>query len=137
MNRIFLPHIELWLSAAGLLIILLIPALVGAERDAYWQLAAITATGVGIIHGCIFWLIRQRQRTVRRTAIAEIRTMLKDRINNRLTAISLQVAIAVDSEALDDLANIQVDISMISRLLDNISEESMQEWQDKYANVLG
>lgn len=137
MQRVILLHIELWLSAIGLLVIMPVPALVGAQRDAYWQLAAITATGVGIIHGCIFWLIRQRQRTVRRTAIAEIRTMLMDRINNRLAAISLQVAIALDSEALDDLANIQVNISTISRLLDNISEESMQEWQDKYANVLG
>ena len=135
-NRIVLATIELWLSAAGLIVIGAVPVLLGAEHTAYWQVAAVTAVGVGLIHGLIFWFVRQRQRSVRRNAIAGIRTMLQDQINNRLTHVSLHVAAVVADESYNEIDEIQSSLAAIAQLLDTISEESMREWRATYAKAL-
>ena len=80
--RSFLANIELWLSGVALLIILIVPAMFYSGQHDVWKITAITAIGVGTLHGIIFWLVRRRQRLVRNEAIGEIRAMLTDTVNN-------------------------------------------------------
>ncbi|MBC8161246.1 MAG: hypothetical protein H7Z42_08505 [Roseiflexaceae bacterium] len=137
MQSSFLRNIELWLSAAGIAIILLVPRLIGAQNDAYWQVAVWTAASIGVLHGLIIWGVRQRQRQVRHAAVSDIRNMLKDRINNRLSCITLNVSmIATAEETLEDVRDIEESVKTISALLDAISEESVQDWKATYAVVL-
>ena len=61
--KIFFDHIELWLSGAALLIVVIVPSLIVPPGDDIWKATAITAISVGTLHGIIFWVVRrQRQR---------------------------------------------------------------------------
>ena len=83
-----LANIELILSAVGLLMIVLVPAIVSPKPENFWEVTAITAILVGFIHGLIFWLVR-RQRIVRAQLLDDLRTVLADVVNNQLIALRL------------------------------------------------
>jgi hypothetical protein len=84
-----LANIELILSAVGLLMIVLVPAIVSPKPENLWEVTAITAILVGFIHGLIFWLVRRRQRIVRAQLLDDLRTVLADVVNNQLIALRL------------------------------------------------
>jgi len=63
--------------------------LVAPAPGTFWRVAAITAIGVGLLHGPIFWVIRRRQRVVRQQSIEEIREMLGDVVKNKLSVIDM------------------------------------------------
>ncbi len=132
----FLANIELWLSAAGLAVILAVPALV-ADQTNYWVVAAVTAILVGLLHGLIFWLVRRRQRQTRREAIRAIQGMLNDRINNQLTVIlgAISTHTSDSTESQRSLTEVQAAVREVSALLGALSEESLRKWQDHYAAV--
>jgi hypothetical protein len=53
--RSFLRNIELWLSFAELVVILIVPAMLAPDGALVsWKIAAVTAIGVGLLHGAIF-----------------------------------------------------------------------------------
>lgn len=52
---------------------------------------AVTALGISVLHGLIFWVVRRRQRRVRQEAIVEIREMLADVVKNQLAAIGMSL----------------------------------------------
>src|SRR5579859_3116569 len=136
--RGFLANIELWLSGIGLVIIGLIPVIIGSPSQATWQLVALIAILLGILHGLIFWLVRRRQRQVRRATIREIQEMLKDRINNQLTVLLINSTLH-PGEQLDEaeqLAGMQRAIHSVTTLLDTLSEESLSSWQTRYQKSL-
>lgn len=129
-----LDNVELWLSGAGLLVILLVPSLAagGAPHSTtYWAVMAVTALIVGVLHGMIFWLIRRRQRRLRAEAIAELRVMLRDRINNELTTLlsHLDDANAGDLHLVE---RIRGSTQSIADLLSALSEESLTDWRTRY-----
>jgi uncharacterized ion transporter superfamily protein YfcC len=132
--RIFLRYIELFLSGLGLIVILVVPNLIQSESLSKWQVASITATFVGVIHGIIFWLIRRRQRLVRNETISEVREMLRDIINNNLAVIALSSQLyGVDArKAKTAIEQTERAIENISKALDTISEESLRSWRSKY-----
>lgn len=132
----FLANIELWLSGLGVLVIVSVPSLLLSESGPYWQVMALTATLVGILHGIIFWLIRRRQREVRRQAIAEIRGMLSDVVNNQLTVILANMSDVKTASQRAPLENVRVAVERISTLLDSLSEESLRTWQTRYKSSL-
>jgi uncharacterized ion transporter superfamily protein YfcC len=131
---IFLRYIELFLSGLGLIVILVVPNLIQSESLSKWQVASITATFVGVIHGIIFWLIRRRQRLVRNETISEVREMLRDIINNNLAVIALSSQLyGVDArKAKTAIEQTERAIENISKALDTISEESLRSWRSKY-----
>jgi hypothetical protein len=55
------------------------------------QELAITALAACVFQGVVFWLLRRRYRRVRGEMIAELRAMLKDRIDNHLTIVLMSV----------------------------------------------
>lgn len=125
-----LNNIELVLSGAGLMVIVLVPLLLQPATDDLWAVAAITAVVVGVLHGIIFWLIRRRQRQMRAAAIAEIRLMLEDVVKNQLAIISLNAQLS-GAQARHQ-QRIETSIQQIEDALAHISEESLQRWQARY-----
>jgi hypothetical protein len=86
-HNAFIDNIELWLSEAGLTVILSVPYVIAPARGSFWRVAAITASGVGLLHGLIFWVIRRRQRIVRQRFTDGIREMPSDVVKNKLAVI--------------------------------------------------
>ena len=71
--RHFVDNIELYLSAAGLVVV--------------WAVAAVL--GVSVLHGAIFWVVRRRQRRIRAQSVHEIREMLTDQVKNQLAVMRM------------------------------------------------
>lgn len=132
-----LANIEIVLSAVGLLVIVAVPSLVDLQPDKFWEVTAVTAILVGLIHGIIFWLIRRRQRIIRVQVIDEVRTALADVINNEVVALRLNArklsATTDHFEAID--AHLYVVNQIAKKISDQVnflSEESMRRWSDQY-----
>ena len=133
--RKLIEHLELVLTAAGLLVIFIVHFIWGVSAEANsWMLAAITATAVGIIHGVIFWLVRRRQRLIRRHALTEVSRMLKDIVNNQLCVIQFTADLQSKEQVVikDAHARISTSVHQINVALNNISEESLSMWKGKY-----
>ena len=129
----FIDHIELWLSGAGLMVILGVPYVVAPTPGSFWRVAAITAIGVGLLHGLIFWVIRRRQRAVRQKSIEEIREMLSDVVKNKLSIIDMYLPEENGQEVVEEqLEGIRKTIEQISVHVDTLSEESIKDWKTKY-----
>lgn len=132
--RAFLRNIEIYLTIAGLALTMLVPSLGGWHNDDWWRVAAITATIVGILHGLIFWVVRRRQRQVRATLIAELRAMLKDRLNNQLMLLVGETTLQADLVTDGPLVEVvNTHAQRVKTLLDNLSDESLRAWQRRYA----
>lgn len=129
----FIDNIELWLSGAGIVVILGVPNLYNPAPGSFWKVAAITAIGVGLLHGVIFWVIRRRQRIVRQKSIDEIREMLSDVVKNKLAVIDMYLPESDEQEVVEaQLEGIQETIEQISVHVDTLSEESIKDWKTKY-----
>ena len=96
-------------------------------------MAAITAIGVGLLHGLIFWVIRRRQRVVRQQSIEEIREMLGDVVKNKLSVIDMYLPADDGQDVVEaQLDGIRETIEQISVHVDTLSEESIKDWKTKY-----
>jgi hypothetical protein len=88
------------------------------------------------VQGLVFWAVRRRYRRVRLEMIAELRAMLKDQINNQLTIVLMSVTQRRDSRVSDaerELLQAAIDATVtVSRVLDELSMESLTGWKAKY-----
>lgn len=135
--RGFVNHIELWLSGVALVLIFGIPAVVGPTGVAFWRLTAVIAIAVGTIHGVIFWVVRRRQRQIRRRSIQAIQAMLADVVKNRLTAIDMYLPEDEDPEMVrQEVDDIRRSIREIAQHVDNLSEEVLADWEEQYEETL-
>jgi hypothetical protein len=133
-GRNFVDNLEIYLTFAGLAVIFAMPALFGGLGD-YWQVLGVTAIAVGVVHGLLFWVVRRRQRQVRRELIVATREMLADRIRNQL-----QVLLVAATENRDETNRARVQAAMeasheIVRTLDQLSLDSLQRWEKHYGAV--
>ena len=141
LNRLprgFVNHIELWLSGVALVLIFGIPAVAGPSGVDFWRLTAIIAIAVGTIHGVIFWVVRRRQRQIRRESIRAIQAMLADVVKNRLTAIDMYLPEGDDPEMVrQEVDGIRTSIREIADHVDNLSEETLEDWEETYSEAVG
>ena len=127
-NRIELVFSMLWLSA-----IFFVPWLVASEA-AFWKATAITATVVAFFHGIVFWVAYWRQRSFRETIIMDVREVLKDDVNNKLTVISMMLQQhAQTHEDGADLEDANKLVKEISQQLNTLTTKTVVEWKRKYA----
>ena len=134
--RSFIDNIELWLSFAGLLVIFDLPRLVGVGDSDTWKVSAEVAIAVGVLHGCLFWIVRRRQRAIRRQVIEELRTMLRDRVNNQLAVITMALSEVDDPALAESMTDLQGAVARMSELVGSLSDESLRAWQERYAEVV-
>ena len=129
-----LRYLELVFTVVGIAVIFGVTALFSSPGTSVWQVAAITAIVVGVIHGVLFWLVRQRQRAVRLQTISELQGMLKDIINNQLSVIeamnNLRESRPEKAQQACDYTSRSV--TKIFNALQHLSAESLQRWQEKY-----
>lgn len=131
----FVENIELWLSGAGLLVVWIASVILAPGSDDVWKIAAVTALGVSVLHGVLFWVVRRRQRRIRRASIYEIREMLTDGVLNELAVIQMFLP---DGRGEADVAveGIKDSVTNISTLVDGLSEEALTEWKTEYREAV-
>lgn len=129
-----LRHLELVLTAAGLLVIFGVTALVHPSGTSPWAVAAVTAIAVGVVHGILFWVVRERQREVRRVALAETERMLRDVVGNQLAVIRLGAELQREPgvDVQKALGRLEEAVAGINATIGDISEESLSRWRNRY-----
>lgn len=132
----FIENIELWLSGAGLLVVWIASVILAPGSDDVWKVAAVTALGVSVLHGALFWVVRRRQRRIRRGSIYEIREMLTDGVLNELAVIQMFLPQDRGGEADMAVEGIKDSVKNISTLVDGLSEESLTEWKAEYREAV-
>jgi hypothetical protein len=132
--KFILNYLEILFTIAGLIVIFLAVLVFAPSGASPWHVAAIVATLIGVIHGVLFWLIRRRQREIRRSVIADVQSMLKDIIDNQLAVIvamsDLREAHAEETLRAGDY--ITRSVAAISGALRHMSDESLHLWIARY-----
>jgi hypothetical protein len=127
-------HLELYLVGVSVAVALALPFAI--EVGTNDQELAVTALAACVVQGFVFWALRRRFRLVRREMIAELRAMLKDRINNQLTIVLMSVTQRRDSrvsESERELLQAAIAATVaVSRVLDELSMETLTRWKAKY-----
>lgn len=104
------------------------------------QELAGAALAACVLQGWLHWLLRRRATRVRRELIAEVRGLLRDRINNQLQVVMFSLAGSRDSAATDPdrvLLALAIDaVAAVSRTLDELSTDSLRRWRERYADSL-
>jgi len=80
--KTFLQHIELTLTAVGVVVVVVVYFL--CQHINPWKAAALCAVFVAVVHGFIFNVVRSTQREARNRNVFSIRSMLEDMVENRL-----------------------------------------------------
>jgi hypothetical protein len=131
-------HLELYLSGLALAVALLVPLALELGTDI--QELAGAALAACVLQGWLHWLLRRRAARVRRELIAEVRGLLRDRINNQLQVVMFSLAGSRDSAATDPdralLALAMDAVATVSRTLDELSTDSLRRWRERYADSL-
>lgn len=135
--RHFIRNLELYLSAIGIVVVIAATVILKGFGLDPWFVGTVTAVLVAVIHGVIFWLGRRRQQAMRVETINEIQLMLKDLINNQLTVIEVasQMKHTDPKWVTEHQASVSQSVNRISEALDELSTESLQRWQARYAQV--
>jgi len=126
-------NLELYLMGFSVGMALVIPLAI--EVGTNEQELAITALAACVFQGVVFWLLRRRYRRVRGEMIAELRAMLKDRINNHLTIVLMSVTQHRESTSSTERELLEAAIAAtaaVSRVLEDMSMESLRSWKAKY-----
>ena len=127
-------NLELYLAGFSVAMALAIPFAI--EVGTNEQELAITALAACVLQGLVFWSLRRRYRRVRGDMIAELRAMLKDRINNHLTIVLMSVTQRRDSPTSGTerelLEAAIAATAAVSRVLEELSMESLRSWKAHY-----
>jgi hypothetical protein len=127
-------NLELYLMGLSVVIALAIPLAIEVGTDE--QELAITALAACVLQGVVFWLLRRRYRRVRGEMVAELRRMLQDRINNHLTIVLMSVTQRWEEPgSVKERELLQAAItatSAVSRVLQDLSMESLRSWKAHY-----
>ncbi|MGY2974954.1 hypothetical protein [Thermostichus sp. MS-CIW-37] len=141
-GRWFLNNIELILTAVGIGVILLSGFVASRSAFSLETATAVSATLVGVVHGILFWLLRRRQRQVRREAIGQIREMIEDLGKNRLQTIKMSLYMVQarqpeqEERTRQSFDRVYQILAEMSTLIDHISEESLADWRHRYRQTL-
>jgi hypothetical protein len=127
-------NLELYLMGLSVAIALAVPLAIEVGTDE--QELAITALAACVLQGVVFWSLRRRYRRVRGGMVAELRRMLQDRINNHLTVVLMSVTQRWEEPGSTNerelLEAAIVATAAVSRVLQDLSMESLRSWKAHY-----
>jgi hypothetical protein len=125
-----LEHFELFLTAAGVVIAILLTfaELTRGERGAAF-------VSLVWLQGFMLWAVHRHAWFRQRALIRKMRVMLQDRVNNQLT-VMLGVAEGrgreLTMEEQEDLETAVIAARAVSDELENLSPESVRQWERRY-----
>jgi hypothetical protein len=131
-------HVELYLAAVTLCVVLLVPLALELGTDT--QELAGAALAACVVQATLLWVLRRRATKIRQRLIAEVQALLRDRINNHLQivvfSLAEQDAGAATAAERERLAQAMSAVAAVSRTLDELSTDSLRRWHDRYREVL-
>jgi len=133
-RRHILNNVELYLMGLSVAIAVALPLAI--EVGTNDQELAVTALLACVVQGLVLWSLRRRSRRIKREMIAELRGMLKDRINNHLTVVLMSLPQRRDTRvSASERALLEAAIAAtaaVSQVLEDLSMESLRTWKAKY-----
>jgi hypothetical protein len=117
-----------------LVIVLLLPLALELGTDV--QELAGAALVACVFQATAHWALRRRAESARQALIAEIRGLLRDRINNQLQVVLFSIAgggRSTTEEEREGLAQAIAAVAAVSRTLEELSSDSLRRWQARYA----
>ena len=131
-------HVELYLVAVTLCVVLLVPLALELGTDTQ-ELAGAALVGC-VVQAALLWVLRRRATASRQRLIAEVQALLRDRINNHLQIVVFSLAEQDAGAATADerarLAQAMSAVAAVSRTLDELSTDSLRRWRDRYREAL-
>jgi len=131
-------HVELYLAAVTLCVVLLVPLALELGTDT--QELAGAALVACVVQATLLWVLRRRATKIRQRLIAEVQALLRDRINNHLQivvfSLAEQDAGAATAGERERLAQAMSAVAAVSRTLDELSTDSLRRWRDRYREAL-
>jgi two-component sensor histidine kinase len=119
-------------------IVLLLPLALELGTDV--QELAGAALAACVFQATAHWALRRRRESTRQALIAEIRGLLRDRINNHLQVVLFSLADgrgrSSPAEDRERLAQAIAAVTAVSRTLDELSSDSLRRWKARYASSL-
>lgn len=120
------------------LIIISVPLLLDPHSDSLWQSTLISSLLVVLLYFVFLAQIKKRERSIREQAIQDIRRMLRDVVNNKLSVIMINASLT-QTISEDDARKIQSVLETVQKIsddLENLSIDSVDLWRKKYRNPL-
>ncbi|MEP7226296.1 MAG: hypothetical protein ABI785_02965 [Gemmatimonadales bacterium] len=133
LGRHIFDNVELYLMGLSVTIAVALPLAI--EIGTNDQELAVTALLACVFQGLVLWSMRRRYRRIRREMIAELRGMLKDRINNYLAIVLMSVTHRRDQASASEREFLEAAIAAttaVSQVLEELSMESLRAWKAKY-----
>jgi hypothetical protein len=133
-----MAHLELYLSAVVLVIVVVLPLALELGTDV--QELAGAALAACLFQATAHWALRRRADAARKATIAQIRALLRDRINNHLQIVLFSLTEdGGGSRRPEDRERLTLAIAAVnavSRTLEELSIDSLRRWQDRYGTAL-
>ena len=131
LRTIFAEHFELFLTTIGVVMAILI---VPMELSRGEQ-GLVTATLVWV-QGFLIWAVHRHCWFRRRALVHRMRVMLQDKVNNQLTvmlgAAEMQGRTVGGTERQGEMERAVLAARLVSEELDQLSLESVREWERRY-----
>ena len=120
------------------LIIIGVPLLLDPHSDQLWQSTLISSLLVVLLYFVFLAQMKKRERSIRELAIQDIRRMLRDVVNNKLSVIMINASLT-QTISEDDARKVQSVLETVQKIsddLENLSIDSVDRWRKKYRNPL-
>jgi len=125
--RLLLQYLELILTAIGLGICCALIALLPPTMNK-WQVIAIAAIVISLVHGLIFFAVKARQRAVRLQAIQDVAYLLQDQVTRYVELISCLAQ--SDNSGQQQMARQAA--GDLAELVATLSDDSLQSWRSRH-----
>ncbi len=116
------------------LIIIGVPLLLDPHSDQLWQSTLISSLLVVFLYFIFLAQVKKRERSIREQAIQDIRRMLRDVVNNKLSVIMINASLT-QTVSEDDARKVQSVLDTVQKIsddLENLSIDSVDLWRKKY-----
>jgi membrane protein implicated in regulation of membrane protease activity len=130
-------HVDKVLTLLFAAIIIGVPLLLQPHPHETWKSTLISSVLVILLYLLFASQIKRWERDVRRQAIAEMRQMLRDVVNNKLSVIMINASLAqpLSDDDAKKLQSVMETVQKISEDLENLSEDTLTNWRTKYADI--
>lgn len=129
-----LKYVDKILVLLFALIIIGVPLLLDPHPNQLWQTTFLSSVLVVLIYFLFILQVKKWERAIREQAVQEIRRMLRDVVNNKLSVIMINASLT-QTVSEDDARKVQSVLDTVQKIsddLENLSIDSVDLWRKKY-----